>query len=229
MKRPRTGTKQRPGTAPVAQGPRIANDPPPDRLDPGVVRRMYLDNRYTVSEIASSLSVSRSEVTAALKTAGVEWRTNRRPCPVDSNSLRVMMNEGAGSPGMLARAFGVGHNTARRWLAEAGLLDADPAINKADLHELYVDRQLSTREVAAKLGVDKSRVLRALVTAGIPARPREEKRPRPVAGEGTHDEPAPSPWNVRRSLGPPTAPSGGTPIHTLSAPSAVERIPRKKT
>jgi len=190
MKRPRTGPKQSPATAPVALGHPVGNESPPDRPDPAVVRRMYLDNHYTVNEIASSLSISRSKVTAALKTAGVEWRTTRRTCPVDSNSLRVMVNEGTGSPVMLARTFGVGHNTARRWLAEAGLLDADPAIDEGDLRELYVDRHLSTREVAAKLGVDKSRILRALVTAGIPARPREEKRPRPVAPEINLNEPA---------------------------------------
>jgi len=151
---------------------------PAGQPDPAFVRKLYVENRYTIGQIAAMLSIGRSRVRTALKAGGVVWRTNRKPCPVDADSLRAMVTEGTGRPGALARRYGVGRNTAARWLADAGLLEADPAINEADLRELYVNKQLNTREVAAKLGADKSRILRALVVAGIPARPREVKRPR---------------------------------------------------
>src|SRR4029079_16449263 len=85
------------------------------------------------------------------------------------------------SPTMLARRYGVARNTASRWLAEAGLLEKDPAIDEHRLRQLYVDQQLTTREVAKTLGVNKTKILLALAAAGIVARPREMKRPRPTA------------------------------------------------
>jgi len=51
-------------------------------------------------------------------------------------------------------------------------------VNTHRLRELYVDRRLTTREVAAELGINKTRVIRALTAAGIPRRPRSERRPR---------------------------------------------------
>jgi transposase len=78
----------------------------------------------------------------------------------------------------LGRHFGVSPSTVRRWLAEAGLLGADPEINPARLRELYEERGLTTREIAAELGRSKTMVIRALAAAGIPRRPRTERRPR---------------------------------------------------
>jgi len=163
-----------------------------------LVRKLYTENRYTVNEIAKLLSIRRSRVAAMLKAAGVEWRTPRKKCPLDEATLRIMVKAGTGTPAALARTYGVAHNTAARWLADAGLLPADPGIDEDDLRELYVTQQLPTREVAAKLGVNKSRVLRALAIAGIPARPREIKRQpdttiKSEAGKGT---------TLRRSTAP---------------------------
>ena len=55
------------------------------------------------------------------------------------------------------------------------------------LRQLYVDQQLTTREVAKALGVNKTKILLALAAAGIVARPREMKRPRPTAVGVTAD------------------------------------------
>jgi hypothetical protein len=41
-----------------------------------------------------------------------------------------------------------------------------------------VQRRLTTREVAAELGISKDRAIRALTAAGIPRRPRSVRRPR---------------------------------------------------
>ena len=78
----------------------------------------------------------------------------------------------------VAREYGVSHTTAARWFTEAGLLGVDPGVDPRLLRELYADRQLTTREIAAELGIDKGRVIRALTAAGIPRRPRSVRRAR---------------------------------------------------
>jgi len=51
------------------------------------------------------------------------------------------------------------------------------------LLELYVNRKLSTREIAAIMGVNQTTVARQLRKAGIPARPKtENKMPTPKGG-----------------------------------------------
>jgi plasmid maintenance system antidote protein VapI len=147
-------------------------------VETDLLRKLYEQERHTVSEIAVLVSISRPEVAAALKAAGVQWRSTRKECPIDHDHLRSMVADGTATPTMLARRYGVARNTAARWLADAGLLSADPAIDEKQLRELYVEQQLTTREVAAALGVNKSRILRALAAAGIAARPREVKRTR---------------------------------------------------
>lgn len=89
--------------------------------------------------------------------------------------------------GGLARRFGVAWDTAGRWLTDAGLLPADPRIDPARLRELYLDQELTTREVAAQLGVTKSRVLRALAAAGIAPRSRSQRRPSGLRAPVTDD------------------------------------------
>jgi transposase-like protein len=163
---------------PVPDAGQARNGGPNRTGDVDLVRRMYEQDRRTVSEIAVLLSISRSQVRVALKAAGVPWRSTRKKSPIDPDHLRVMVAKGEANPTTLARQHHVARNTAARWLADAGLLGVDPAIDEHRLRELYVQQQLSSREVAARLGVNKSRILRALAAAGIPARPREMKRPR---------------------------------------------------
>src|SRR6478752_2478688 len=165
----------------------VDRDPSVWQPDPDVLRRLYVENGHTVSEIAVLLSISRAQVTAALKSAGIGWRTSRKRCPVDDDCLRGMVLDGTATPTTLARRYGVARNTAARWLAEAGLLDKDPAVDEHRLRQLYVDQQLTTREVAKALGVNKTKILLALAADGIVARPREMKRPRPTALSVTAD------------------------------------------
>jgi hypothetical protein len=75
----------------------------------------------------------------------------------------------------IAAAFGVTHATADMWLATAGLVSA--TLDVTHLRELYIQRQLTTREVAAEFGISKARVRRELA-AGIERSPRSTRRPR---------------------------------------------------
>ena len=154
--------------------PRWWRGPDPD---PAVVARLYVQEGRTETEIAAVLSISRARVAAVLRDAGIPRRTSRKDCPVDADTLRAMVAAGGTAAGV-AREYGVSHTTAARWFTEAGLLRANPGVDPVLLRELYVDRQFTTREVAAELGVNKARVMRALAAAGIPRRPRSVRPPR---------------------------------------------------
>jgi transposase-like protein len=154
--------------------PRWWRGPDPD---PAVVSRLYVQDGRTETEIAVLLSISRARVAAVLRDAGIPRRTSRKDCPVDADTLREIVQAG-GTVAAVAREYGVSHTTAARWFTEAGLLGADPGVDPRLLRELYADRQLSTREVAAELGINKARVIRALTAAGIPRRPRSVRRAR---------------------------------------------------
>lgn len=144
--------------------------------DPELVRRLYVTEGCSERDLAVILGVSRTRLAAVLTGLGLERGARaRQVCPLDAGEVRRLVEQGE-TAGGLARRFGVSWDTAGRWLAEIGLLPADPGIDPARLHELYVEQLLTTREVAAQLGVDKGRVLRALAAAGIPARPRTQRR-----------------------------------------------------
>ena len=123
------------------------------------------------------LSISQARVSTVLRDAGIPRRHARKDCPIDPDTLRGLVEAGATATA-IAREHGVSHSTAARWFAEAGLLGQDPKADADRLVELYVHRQLTTREVAAELGISKGRVIRALTAADIPRRPRSVRRPR---------------------------------------------------
>jgi hypothetical protein len=91
------------------------------------------------------LSISRARVSTVLRETGIPRRDSRKDCPVDRDTLRTLVVAGA-TPTAVAEEHGVSHSTASRWLAEAGLLGADPKADTDQLVELYVHRQLTTRE-----------------------------------------------------------------------------------
>ncbi len=144
--------------------------------DPELVRRLVVQEGRSEGEAAVLLGVSRARLGAVLTGLGVERGDRaRQACPVDADELRRLVQR-AESAGGLARRSGVSWDTAGRWLAEAGLLPADPGIDVGRLRELYVEQELTTREVAARLGVNKGRVLRAMAAGGIEARSRSQRR-----------------------------------------------------
>ncbi len=145
--------------------------------DPELVRRMLVDEGRTEVEIAAALGVSRARLAATLTELGVDRGGRvRRVGPVGDADLRVLLELGA-TVASLARRFSVAKVTVQRWLAGAGLLLADPAVDVDALSRLYVEQGLTSREVAAALGLPRARVEVALAVAGIPARRRTERQP----------------------------------------------------
>jgi len=114
----------------------------PDRQ---VVRRMFGDEGRTEVEIAAAMKISRARLAAVLTELGVDrGRRVRRVCPVGDADLRVLLEQGA-TVASLARRFGVAKVTVERWLAGAGLLLADPAVDVDALSRLYVERPAGRR------------------------------------------------------------------------------------
>jgi len=146
----------------------------PDRQ---VVRRMLVDEGRTEVEIAAAMKISRARLAAVLTELGVDrGRRVRRVCPVGEADLRVLLEQGA-TVASLARRFSIAKVTVQRWLAGAGLLLPDPAVDVDALSRLYVGQGRTIGEVAAALGLCRARVEVALAVAGIPARRRTERQP----------------------------------------------------
>jgi len=145
--------------------------------DPELVRRMFGDEGRTEVEIAAAMKISRARLAAVLTELGIDrGRRIRRVCPVGDAGLRVLLEQGA-TVASLARRFSVAKVNVQRWLAGAGLLLADPAVDVDALSRLYVEQGLTVREVAGALGLCRARVEVALAVAGIPARRRTERQP----------------------------------------------------
>jgi len=145
--------------------------------DPELVRRMLVDEGRTEVEIAAAMKISRARLAAVLTELGVDrGRRVRRVCPVGDADLRVLLKQGA-TVASLARRFSVAKVTVQRWLAGAGLLLADSAVDVAALSRLYVEQGRTIGEVAGALGLCRARVEVALAVAGIPARRRTERQP----------------------------------------------------
>jgi len=145
--------------------------------DPEVVRRMFLDEGRTEVEIAAAMKISCARLAAALTELGVDRvRRVRRVCPVGAADLRVLLEQDA-TVASLAHRFSVAKVTVQRWLAGAGLLLADPAVDVDALERLYVEQGRTVGEVAAALGLCRARVEVALAVAGISARRRTERQP----------------------------------------------------
>ena len=151
------------------------SDPDPD---PEVLRRLYVDDGRTEGEIARLLSISQAHLAASLADAGIERRTGRRLCPVDARTLAELYSAPGATVASLSRGFHAASDTVQRWLADAGLLPADPRIDHARLRRLYVDRRLTVAEVADTLGIPRARVQRELVLAGVGLRSNHHRPPR---------------------------------------------------
>ncbi len=110
--------------------------------DPELVRRLVVQEGRSEREVAVLLGVSRARLGAVLTGLGImRGDRARQACPVDADELRRLVERGESASG-LARRYGVSWDTAGRWLAEAGLLPADPGIDRVRLRELYVEQEL---------------------------------------------------------------------------------------
>src|SRR5690349_4872344 len=103
--------------------PRWFRGPDPDTAQ---LRALYLEQGLYEWQAAQRLGISKARLVAALEAAGIPRRVRRKvPCPLTVEQLRRLV-DGGGTAAGLAREYEVSASTARRWLAEAGVLPADP-------------------------------------------------------------------------------------------------------
>lgn len=162
------------------------------QVDPGRVREL-LDSGLRVREIAAQLRCSDTTVLAVLREHG--WSAPPRrprgpnrirpPRPEPPLLRRLYVTEGF-SIAAIAERLAVAPGVIRAALDADGITVSRPGwsgstppapINEKQLRELYVDQQMSTRQVADKLNCTPARVLAALKRHGITIDTRRQAIP----------------------------------------------------
>jgi transposase len=152
---------------------------PPNTSDIDRLRRLYVDQRLTISQIAASLGVAPQTVHNRLVAAKIP----RRPSPstprtdiTDDQIRRLYINQGWSAP-EIASHFGCGTSTVYARLERLGVArrparprsDARPS--DEDLRELYATDGLSLRQIAERFNVSAQAAHRWVTAAGIERRP----------------------------------------------------------
>lgn len=136
-----------------------------------------LASRYqggqSLEEIADAMATSPSTVRRQLLAAGVELRPagtpRRRP---DRDTLQRHLAARL-IRAQIADRYGVGCAAVSNWLTRTGLRPATPPRPTiAELHRLYIQEELTLREIGDQLHVTKQAVGGWLADAGIPTRER---------------------------------------------------------
>lgn len=160
--------------------------PTVDHVDDEQLRRLYVDEELDDADIARRFGVATWAVSRRRRAAGIVRDPSRkiRPGPPDS-VLAARISAGA-TVAEIATEFEAPAATVRRWLAHAGVENprARPAtkakrvnLDVEELRRLYVDEDLTAREVGARLGCSGRLVLRHLHDNAIPVRPPGARRP----------------------------------------------------
>lgn len=143
--------------------------PEPDHDE---ICRRYVEHKQGPPAIAAALGISLARVNAALAAAGAARRDwGNRVCPLTLAQLQAAVQAGV-TVAELTRTHGVSSTAAKRWLADAGLLEQDPDLPVDLLTRLYVEEGKTTRQIAAQLRLNRERLGHALAAAGITARAR---------------------------------------------------------
>jgi len=168
-------------------------------LEATLLRRMYLDQRRTISEIAADQHCSADRVRTSLIAAGIPRRTpggrdDQRPVPIPAERLREMYVDQQLTVAEIALVLHCSTSRVRAAIDRHGLprrpryrrlppLDLD----QAALSALYVDERLDDRAIGGRLGVPAWRVTRRRRELNVarPASPPPHPSPprTPAAGE----------------------------------------------
>jgi transposase/lambda repressor-like predicted transcriptional regulator len=155
--------------------------------------RGLLDAGLRVRQIADQLRCSETTVLAAMKEHGWSGPARRPrgpnritpPRPAPTVLRRLYVTEDL-SISAIAERLGVSHGVVRAALSADGITvtrpgwtasQPPPPISEKQLRALYVDQQMSTRQVADVLNCTPTRVLAALKRHGITVDPRRQAIP----------------------------------------------------
>ena len=160
---------------------------PDSRVDPALLRDLYVSRRLTTREVGAELGMSHNRVIRELELAGIPRRSrhDRRPREARARVTKEAVEELYLRRGLTVRelteAFGVSDEYLRKRLREFGFakrpgsfrrkLGRDRADLMADAVELYAPVGSTMRDVASELGVSTSTVRELLHEAGATVRP----------------------------------------------------------
>ena len=184
--------------------------------DADFLRRQFVGQRQTPSEIAKLVGATTSEVQAALERFGIDR-------PHENPRLRPEALQQAFASGetvrSIATAAGAGPGTVRRAMRDAGIDNPrkkpEPkidAIHGEWLHRRYETEGASKAALAAELNMSDTSVTRSLERHGIASRPQggppggldldwlEERRREGATQQQIADEAGVSPTTVSRAL-----------------------------
>jgi transposase/predicted DNA-binding protein YlxM (UPF0122 family) len=151
------------------------------QLAPELLRSLYLDQGQGIAEIAAALGVSQSQVRADLTRHGIHRPRGHAPklAALDPDRLEDLYVACHLTLERVARELGCSLDRVTKGLRAAGIAirprkgqgnDAPRPIPRDALEDLYVTKDLSLNDVAAKLGTSADRVRDALRSFGIPIR-----------------------------------------------------------
>jgi DNA-binding CsgD family transcriptional regulator len=157
---------------------------PDDPLSADVLRRLYVDERLPIAEVARRLDTSRDKVALRLRRYGIPVRPGgREPADPKLGETVAELYVGRGlSVDEVGQQVGISAQRVRNLLRAAGVALRPPPprplppglepLTRELLVELYVEQRLTMAEVAERVGGSASRVGAALDQHGIPRRPR---------------------------------------------------------
>ena len=143
-----------------------------ENLNEEWLREEYVSKQHSLSEMGMEIGCNRHTVKKALKHLGVPIRPNKKN--VDAEYAKELYQQGV-SVVEISRIFGCVKETVYKKLrllditiGKGGTLDSE------NLKDMYLIQQLSTVEIAKRIGYDSSSIVHALHRHGIPSRTIKE-------------------------------------------------------
>ncbi len=149
------------------------------------LRRMYHDDYLSIRDIAGKYDVGETSVTRWLDEAGIERREPeltrrlRKGVKLPSKEKLLEEYERGSSISKLAENYSVGQSVISRMLKELGVNIRTKRLGiekltKEELYNYYHNEMMSVRNIAKKLGVESSTIVRWAKEYGIKLRDRSE-------------------------------------------------------
>ena len=157
-----------------------------DQVTDDELRRLYVVEELDDDEIARRFGVATWAVTRRRRAGGIvrDRRRKIRPSP-GAEVLAVRISDGK-TVAEIGTEFEAPAATVRRWLDHVGIeyprarprrAASRVELDIAEIRRLYVDEELTAREVGARLGCSSRVVLRHLHDNAIPVRTPGPRRP----------------------------------------------------
>jgi len=164
------------------------NRPALPPVDPDQLRRRYIEQQWTLNQIAEELGCSEFRIYTAMRRHGIPSRpggTRRKDPPaIDSKQLRDLYVGQRRSDADIAHALGLNtfQVTSRR--RELGITRSSPPKAPpprppaSELHRLYAEQGFTLAQIARQYATSTPVVRSWLVTANLPVRPRTTRATR---------------------------------------------------